>query len=94
MKKQPRLNIQREDQRLRKSAKELSQLALKFAPKWKQLSNDGKMAIERSTARSLRAAHRRVSQTSKRMEQILAWLHRVRREDKHPHAATNRRYAA
>jgi hypothetical protein len=87
MNKHPRLNIQREDARLKKSAKELSQLARKFAPKWNQLSNHGKLATERSTARSLRAANRRVSQTSKRMGQILEWLDRVRQTEKHSYAA-------
>jgi len=77
-----RLNIQREDARLKRSAKEFTQLARKFAPKWNRISNDGRMAIERSTARSLRAANLRLSQTSKRMGQILAWLDRVRQAEK------------
>ena len=77
MNKHPRLNIQREDARLKRSAKELTRLARKFAPKWNRISNHGRMAIERSTARSLRAANLRVSQTSKRMGQILGWLDRV-----------------
>jgi len=82
MKKLPRLNIQREDARLKRSAKELAQLVRKFAPKWNRLSNDGRMAIERSTARSLRAANSNISRTSKRMGQILAFLDRVRQAEK------------
>lgn len=87
MNKQQRLNIQREDARLKKSVKELTQAVRKFAPKWNRISNHGRMAIERSTARSLRAANRRVSQTSKRIGQILEWLERVRQAEKPPHAA-------
>ena len=87
MNKQQRLNIQREDARLKKSVKELTQAVRKFAPKWNRISNHGRMAIERSTARSLRAANRRIIQTSKRMGQILEWLERVRQEEKRPHAA-------
>jgi hypothetical protein len=82
MYKRKRLNIQREDARLKKSAKELNQLVRKFAPKWNRISNDGMMAIERSTARSLRAANLLVSKTSKRMGQILEWLDRVRQAEK------------
>ena len=82
MSKHQRFNIQREDARLKRSAKELTQLARKFAPKWNRISNDGRMAIERSTARSLRAATLRLSQTSKRMGQILEWLDRVRQAEK------------
>ena len=78
----PRLNIQREDARLKRSAKELTQLARKFAPKWNRISNHGRMTIERSTARSLRAANRGVNQTSKRMGQILEWLDRVSQTEK------------
>ena len=82
MNKRERLNIQREDARLKRSAKELTQLARKFAPKWNRISNHGRMTIERSTARSLRAANRRVNQTSKRMGQILEWLDRVSQTEK------------
>lgn len=77
-----RLNIQREDARLKRSTAELIQLTRKFAPKWNRLSNDGRVAIERSTARSLRAANVRVSRTSKRMGEILAWLDRVRQMER------------
>jgi len=94
MNKHQRLNIQREDARLKSSAKELTQLARKFALKWNRISNHGKMAIERSTARSLRAANRRVSQTSKRMGQILEWLDRVRQAENHPHPATIRKHSS
>jgi hypothetical protein len=76
------INIQREHARLKRSAKELTQLAQQFASKWNRISNDGRMAIERSTARSLRAANLRVSRTSKRMGQILTWLDRVRQAEK------------
>lgn len=82
MKKHQTLNIQREDARLKKSAKELTERARKFAPKWNRISNHGRMAIERSTARSLRAANRRLSETSKRMGQILEWLDRVWQTEK------------
>lgn len=82
MKKRQRLNIQREDERLKRSAAELIQLSRKFAPKWNRISNDGRMAIERSTARSLRAANVRVGRASKRMGEILAWLDRVRQMEK------------
>ena len=78
----PRLNIQREDARLKRSTAELIQLTRKFAPKWNRISSDGKVAIERSTARSLRAANVRVSRTSKRMGEILAWLDRVRQMER------------
>lgn len=78
----PRLNIQREDSRLKRSTAELIQLTRKFAPKWNRLSNDGRVAIERSTARSLRAANVRVSRTSKRIGEILAWLDRVRQMER------------
>jgi hypothetical protein len=82
MKRRPRLNIEREDAQLKRSAKELIQIARKFAPKWNRISNDGRMAIERSTARSLRAARVRVSRTTKRMGDILMWLDRVRQMEK------------
>lgn len=82
MKKRSRLNIQREDGRLNKSAIELIKLTRKFAPKWNRVSNDSRMAIERSTARSLRAATVRVSRTSKRIGEILAWLDRVRQTER------------
>jgi hypothetical protein len=82
MKNRSRLNIQREDARLRRSAAELVDLARKFAPRWSRLSNHGRLAIERSTARSLRAATVRVSRTNKRMEQILEWLDRVRQAER------------
>ena len=69
--------------RLKRSAKELTQLPRKFAAKWSRISNDARMAIERSTARSLlRAANLRVSRTSKRMGQILEWLDRVQQAEK------------
>jgi hypothetical protein len=77
-----RLNIQREDAHLKRSTAELIQLTRKFAPKWNRLSNDGRVAIERSTARSLRAANVRVSRTSKRIGEILAWLDRVRQMER------------
>jgi len=82
MYKRQRLNIQREDARLKKSIKELTQLVRKFAPKWNKISNDGRMAIERSTARSLRSANLQISKNSKRMGQILEWLDRVRQAEK------------
>jgi hypothetical protein len=78
MAKRVRLNVQREDARLKKSAMELIKVTRKFAPKWNRVSNDGRMAVERSTARSLRAARVRVSRTTKRMGDILTWLDRVR----------------
>lgn len=78
MKNRSRLNIQREDAKLRRSAAELVRVARKFAPKWNRISNHGRMTIERSTARSLRAASVRVSRTSRRMGQIIEWLDRVR----------------
>ena len=81
MTKRARLNIQREDARLKKNATELVKLARRFTPKWNRLSNHGRLAIERSTARSLRAARVRISRTSKRMEEILAWLDRVRQTE-------------
>jgi hypothetical protein len=77
-----RLNIQGEDARLKRSTAELIQLTRKFAPKWNRISNDGKMAIERSTARSLRAANVRVSRTSERMGEILAWLDHLRQTER------------
>ena len=82
MKKRSRLNIQREDAGLKNSATELMKLARRFTPKWNRISNDGRVAIERSTARSLRAARVRVSRTSKRMEEILAWLDRVKQMER------------
>ena len=82
MGKQRRLNIQREDGRLKKSATELVQLTRNFAPKWNQISNNGRSAIERATARSLRAANVRVSRTTKRMGEILRWLERIRQAEK------------
>lgn len=78
MTKRLRLNVQKEDAQLKKSTMELIKVARKFAPKWNRVSNDGRMAIERSTARSLRAARVRVTRTSKRMGEILTWLDRVR----------------
>jgi hypothetical protein len=80
--KRPRLNIRREDARLKKTTAELTQLAQKFAPKWNRISNDGRMTIERSTARSLRAANAQVHRTSKRMGEILEWLDRVRQMER------------
>jgi len=82
MKKRPRLNIQREDARLKRSTAELIQVTKKFAPKWNRISNDGRVAIERATARSLRAAQVRVTRTTKRMGEILSWLERVRQAEK------------
>jgi hypothetical protein len=78
----PKLNIRSEDARLRKSSAELTRRAKKFATKWDRISNEGRVAIERSTARSLRAASRQVNRTNKRMGEILAWLDRVRQMDK------------
>jgi hypothetical protein len=77
-----RFNIQREDARLKKSTAELIKLTRKFAPKWNRIPNDGRVAIERSTARSLRAANVRVTRTSKRMGEILAWLDRIRQAER------------
>lgn len=77
-----KLNIRSEDARLRKSAAELTRLANKFATKWNGISNEGQVAIERSTANSLRAANGQVNRTSKRMGEILEWLDRVRRMEK------------
>ena len=82
IRKRRRLNIQREEGRLKRSTAELIQLTRKFAPKWNRISNDGRVAIERSTSRSLRAANVRVSRTSKRMEEILAWLERVHQAER------------
>jgi hypothetical protein len=77
-----KLNIRSEHARLRKSAAELTRLATQFANKWDRISNDGRVAIERSTARSLRAASGQVNRTSKRMGQILEWLDRVRQMER------------
>jgi hypothetical protein len=77
-----KLNIRSEDARLRKSAAELTRRAMQFASKWDRISNDGRVAIERSTARSLRAASGQVNRTSKRMGEILEWLDRVRQMEK------------
>jgi hypothetical protein len=77
-----KLNIRTEDARLRKSAAKLTRLTKKFATKWDRISNNGRVAIERSTARSLRAASSNVNRTNKRMGQILQWLDRVRQMDK------------
>ena len=78
----PKLNIRTEDARLRKSAAELARLAKKFATKWDRVSNEGRVAIERSTARSLRAASGQVNRTNKRVGEILQWLDRVRKMEK------------
>jgi len=78
----PKLNIRTEDARLRKSAAELTRRVKQFATKWDRISNDGRVAIERSTARSLRTASGQVNRTSKRMGEVLEWLDRVRRMDK------------
>ena len=78
----PKLNIRTEDARLKKSAAELTRRVKQFATKWDRISNDGRVVIERSTARSLRAASGQVSRTSKRMGEVLEWLDRVRRMDK------------
>jgi hypothetical protein len=75
-------NIRTQNARLRKSAAELTRLAKKFATKWDGISNEGRVAIERSTARSLRAAGQRVNRTNKRMGEILHWLDQVRRMEK------------
>lgn len=77
-----KLNIRSEDARLRKSAAELTRLTEKFATRWDRISNVGLVAIERSTARSLRAASVQVNRTSKRMEEVLEWLDRVRQMEK------------
>jgi len=77
-----KLNIRSEDARLRKSAAELTRRAKQFTTKWDRISNDSRVAIERSTARSLRAASGQVTRTSKRMGEILQWLDRVRRMEK------------
>ena len=77
-----KLNIRSEDARLRKSAAELARLAKRFATKWDRISNDGRVAIERSTARSLRAASGQVNRTNKRMGEIILWLDRVRQMEK------------
>jgi hypothetical protein len=77
-----KLNIRSEDARLKKSAAELTRLAKQFATKWDRISNHGRVAIERSTARSLRAANGQVNRTSKRMGEILKWLDRVRQMEK------------
>jgi hypothetical protein len=77
-----KLNIRTQNARLRKSAAELTRLANKFSSKWDRISNEGRVAIERSTARSLRAASGRVKRTNKRMAEILTWLDRVRQMDK------------
>jgi len=77
-----KLNIRSEDARLKKSAAQLTRLAKQFATKWDRISNNGRVAIERSTARSLRAASGQVSRTSKRMGEILKWLDRVRQMEK------------
>ena len=77
-----KMNIRSEDARLRKSAAKLTRLAKKFATKWDRISNDGRVAIERSTARSLRAASGQVNRTSKRMGEVLQWLDRVRQMEK------------
>ena len=77
-----KFNIRSEDARLRKSAAELTRQAKKFATKWDRISNDSRVAIERSTARSLRAASIQVNRTSKRMGAILEWLDRVRQTER------------
>ena len=81
-KTRPKLNIRSEDARLRKSTAELTRTAKKFQTKWNRISNDGRVAIERSTARSLRAATGRVNHTNRRMGEILAWLERYRQMEK------------
>lgn len=77
-----RLNIRSEDALLKKSAAELTRLAKNFGSKWDRISNNGRLSIERSTARSLRAASGQVDRTNKRMREILKWLDRVRQMDK------------
>src|SRR5215467_723666 len=77
-----KFNVRSEDARLRKSAAELTRQAKKFATKWDRISNDSRVAIERSTARSLRAASIQVNRTSKRMGAILEWLDRVRQTER------------
>lgn len=77
-----KFNIRSEDRRLRKSAAQLTRTAKKFAIKWDRISNEGRVAIERSTARSLRAASTKVNRTNKRMGEILEWLDRVRQLEK------------
>jgi len=80
--KPPKFNIRTENARLRKSAAELTRTAKKFTTKWDRISNEGRVAIERSTARSLRAASEKVQRTNKRMGEVLAWLDRVRQMEK------------
>lgn len=80
--KRSKLNIRSEDARLRKSAAQLTRLAKKFTTKWDRISNHSRVAIERSTARSLRAASVQVNRTSKRMGEVLEWLDQVRQMDK------------
>lgn len=80
--KRSKLNIRSEDARLRKSTAQLTRLAKKFTTKWDRISNHSRVAIERSTARSLRAASVQVNRTSKRMGEVLEWLDQVRQMDK------------
>lgn len=80
--RRPKFNIRTEDARLKKSTAKLTRVAKKFSTRWNRISNDSRVAIERSTARSLRAASGQVNRTSKRMGEILAWLDRVRQMEK------------
>jgi hypothetical protein len=82
MNKRPSLNIQREGARLKNTIQELTLHVRKFAPRWDRISDDGRMAIGRATARSLRAANLRVSRTNRRLGQILEWLDRFRQAEK------------
>lgn len=77
-----KFNIRTENAKLRKSAAELTRRTQKFATKWDRISNDGQVAIERSTARTLRAAAGQVNKTNKRLGEIIQWLDRVRQMDK------------
>jgi hypothetical protein len=82
VKSRPKLNIRTENARLRKSAAELTRRTQKLATRWERISNDGQVAIQSSTARSLRAAAGQVNRTNKRLGEILDWFDRVRQMDK------------
>jgi hypothetical protein len=77
-----KLNIRTEDARLQKSTAKLTRVAKQFSTRWNRLSNHSRVAIERSTARSLRAASGQANRTSKRIGEILKWLDRVRQMEK------------
>ena len=82
MKPRSKFNIRTENAKLRKSAAELGRRTQKFATKWDRISSDGQVSIERSTARTLRAAAGQVDRTNKRLGEIIQWLDRVRMMDK------------